>query len=137
MRTSVSLIHGYRWSAIFLYVYTGRIAFSAIGSQDVSSSKTKETQDGFSPGGLCVPQDSGGFGVPPLDAVVVKPYSPKSIYRLAEKVCPPPLLGYVIVNKSSAQVGLTGLCDTAFEDIRSKLDEDNIVGELFSRFTAE
>ena len=32
---------------------------------------------------------------------------------------------------------MTGLCDIAFDDIRSKLDENNIIEELFSPFTAE
>jgi hypothetical protein len=36
-----------------------------------------------------------------------------------------------------AQAGVTGLCDVAFEDIRSNLDESNIIEELFSPFTAE
>jgi len=50
---------------------------------------------------------------------------------------PPPPPSYVVTNKPFTQVGLTELCDNAFEDIQSKLDENNIVGELFSPFTAE
>jgi len=46
-------------------------------------------------------------------------------------------LEFIVTDKCFTQVGLTELCDTAFEDIQSKLDENNIVGELFSPFTAE
>jgi len=112
-------------------MYTGQIAFAAIGSQGVSPLGANETQDD------CAPQDSGNFSVPSPGAVVIKPCSPKSIYRLAEKVCPVPLLGCMVSNRSFTQIGLTGLCDTALEDIQSKLDENNIVRELFSPFTAE
>jgi len=35
------------------------------------------------------------------------------------------------------QVGLTCLGNLAFDNIRSQMDEKNIVGELFSPFTAE
>ena len=35
------------------------------------------------------------------------------------------------------QVGLTRLCDIAFKGIQSQLDENNILEELFSPFTAE
>ena len=100
------------------------------------SPKTKEIRDSYSPDRRYASQDSGGSSVPPPGAVVGDPCSPKSIYHLAEKVCPAPFLGYVVTNKSFTQVGLTELCDTACEDIRLKLDE-NIVGELFSPFTAE
>jgi len=99
-------------------------------------SKT-EAQDSYSPDKQCTPQDSGGLSVPFPGAVPGDPCSPKSIYRLAEKVCPTLLMCYIVTNKSSTQVGLIELCDIAFEDIRSKLDENNIVGELFSPFTAE
>ena len=113
-------------------MYTGRITFAAIGSQDVPS-ETKETQNDR----RYTPQDSGTFSVLPPGVVVGDPCSPKSIYHLAEKVCPTFLLGYVITDRSLTQVGLIELCDTAFEDIQSKLDENNIVRELFSPFTAE
>jgi len=76
VRTSISLIPGCRWGSIFLYVYTGRIMFAAVGWRDVPS-KAKETQDD-SPDRLYVP---------PPGAVAGDPCSPKSIYRLAEKVC--------------------------------------------------
>ena len=135
-QTCVSLIPGCRWSSVFLYVYTGQITFTAIGSQHVPS-KTMGTQDGYSVDERHTPQDSGGLSVPPPDTVVNDPCSPKSIYRLAEKVCPASLLDCVVTGKSFTQIGLAELCNTAFEDIRSKLDENNIVGELFSPFTAE
>ena len=136
VRVCVSLIPGCRWSSVFLYVYTGQITFTAIGSQDVPS-KTMGTQDGHSLDGRYTPHDSGGLSVPPPNTVVGNPCSPKSIYRLAEKVCSAPFLEFIVTDKPFTQVGLTELCDTAFEDIQSKLDENNIIGELFSPFTAE
>ena len=48
-----------------------------------------------------------------------------------------PLSDDVPANDSFAKVGLIGLCDIAFKDIQSKLDENNIAQELFSPFTAE
>jgi len=70
----------YSWGAIFLYVYTGQITFGAIGLRGVSS-ETKEAHDDHS-------LENTGIGVPPPDAAAVEPCSPKSIYRLAEKVRP-------------------------------------------------
>ena len=135
-RTCISLNRGYSWSSIFLYVYTGRITFATIGSQYVPC-KTKKTQDGYSPDRRYTPQGPGAFSVQLPGAVIGDQCSPKSIYHLAGKVRPPSLLGCVVTNESFTQIGLTELCDTAFEDIKSKLDENNIVGELFSPFTAE
>ena len=80
----------YSWGALFLYVYTGQITFGAIGSQGVSPSEAREARDSY----------SGGFRAPPPSAVVTEPCSPKSIYCLAEKVCPALQVGYVVSNGS-------------------------------------
>jgi len=71
-------------------MYTGKITFGSIGSQGVSPSETKGAQDSY----------SGWIGTPPPGAVIAEPCSPKSIYCLAEKVCPALLLGYVVSNVS-------------------------------------
>ena len=75
----IPLIPGYSWGAMFLYVYTGQTAFSAIGSQDPTS---EEPQNGPSEDETKRRQDPGGLGGPPP----VGPCSPKSIYHLAKKV---------------------------------------------------
>ncbi|KAF9793428.1 hypothetical protein BJ322DRAFT_1103822 [Thelephora terrestris] len=107
------------WSAIFLYVYTGQITFAAISSRGVDLSK--DDQNGHSEGEPKPLQDPEGLNspLPPVAFTTFQPCSPKSVYFLANKV------------------GLTGLCDIAFKSIRSNLDENNIIEELFSPFTAE
>ena len=72
----------YSWSAIFLYVYTGQIMFSTFRSQAVASKKTK---NGSFEDETKLPQDPS---VTPPGAVTVEPCSPKSVYRLANKVRP-------------------------------------------------
>ena len=116
-------------------MYTGWITFAAIGSQNATSKK--EVQTGSSGDERKISLDQGGPGTPPPGAVTVEPCSPKSVYRLANEVCLVPLSGDVPANDSFAKVGLIGLCDIAFKDIQSKLDENNIAQELFSPFTAE
>ena len=66
-------------------MYTGQITFANLGSQDVTPSEN-EVQDGCSQGERLSPQESEGLGVPPPGTVVVEPCSPKSVYRLADKV---------------------------------------------------
>ena len=117
-------------------MYTRRIYFGDISSQG-GSPETTEAQDCRSPDKTADPQGSGASCVHSPGAAAAELCSPKSIYRLAEKVRPVPLQGYVVLNHSLAQVGFTELCDIAFEDIRSKLDENNILQELFSPFSAE
>ena len=78
----------YSWSAIILYVYTGRIAFATLRSQDVTPSE-KGAQGGRPRGEKKPPPD---VSVPPPGVVVTEPCSPKSIYCLANKVRLTPLL---------------------------------------------
>jgi len=87
------------WGTIFLYAYTGRITFGTIGSQGASPFEAEERQDGHSPDTTVDPQDSGRFRIPLSGA---GPCSPKSIYRLAEKVRPA-LLGYVVAEMQQLQ----------------------------------
>ena len=70
----------YSWSAIFLYVYTGQIAFTAIDSQRLAH---KEGGNGYSEGET---KCRGEVGAPTPGIIVVGSCSPKSIYSLANKV---------------------------------------------------
>jgi len=88
------------WSAIFLYVYTGQITFTNLGSQGVTTKE--EDRDGCSQGEGTSPQDSGGSSVPSPGAVAVEPCSPKSVYCLADKVRLTPLRGDVVIDSSFA-----------------------------------
>jgi len=115
-------------------MYTGRIAFANLSSQDVTPEK--EVQDDCSQGERKSPQDSGGLSAASPRAFLIEPCSPKSVYCLAEKVCLAPFRKDRVIDSSFAQVGLTGFCHVALEDIRSKLDKNNIMHELFSPFTA-
>ncbi|KAF9793429.1 hypothetical protein BJ322DRAFT_1103824 [Thelephora terrestris] len=105
---------------LLLYVYTGQIAFAAISSTR-GVGLSKDVQNGHSEGEPKPMQDPEGLNspLPPVALTTVQPCSPKSVYFLANKV------------------GLAGLCDIAFEYLWSNLDENNIVEELFSPFTAE
>ena len=70
----------YSWSAIFLYVYTGQVAFTAIDSQRLAH---KEGGNGYSEGET---KCRGEVGAPTPGIIVVGSCSPKSIYSLANKV---------------------------------------------------
>jgi len=118
-------------------VYTDQIKFANLSSQDVIPSEEEETQDGCSQGEGESPQDPEGLSVSSPGAIAVEPCSPKSVYCLANKVRLVPFRSYAITYSFFAQVDLTELCDIAFEDIRSKLDKNNIIHELFSPFTAK
>lgn len=89
-----SLTLRYSWSAIFLYVYTGQIAFAAISSRSVDLS-SKDVQNGHSEGGPKPLQDPEGLNSPltPVAFTALQPCSPKSVYFLANKVCLTHLLG--------------------------------------------
>ena len=116
-------------------MYTGQIKFAATSSQAMAISK--EVQDGHSGDEPKPLQDQENLGALSHGFIAVEQCFPKSIYCLANKVFLECLLGSGATNDHFTQVGLTGLRDIAFEDIRSKLDGDNIVEEMFSPFTAE
>jgi hypothetical protein len=86
VRTHIPLISQHSWSAIFLYVYTGQVAFTTIGPQDVASSKGKETDNSNSQDERTPSQDFRGRSIPP-GVVVLEPCSPKSVYCLVNEVC--------------------------------------------------
>ncbi|KIY53044.1 hypothetical protein FISHEDRAFT_55407 [Fistulina hepatica ATCC 64428] len=80
------------WTALLFYLYTGRIQFNAIGARP---SRTAS-----------------------IDHVGAAPCSPKSMYRLANKI------------------GMERLKRMAVEAIENNLTLENIVEELFSYFTS-
>ena len=82
---------------MFFYVYTGQVTFSPLVSQGATY---KETQKGHSEDEARPPQDREGLGSLPLGSVAAEPCSPKSIYSLANKVCPAPVLDGVDTNST-------------------------------------
>lgn len=106
------------WSAIFFYVYTSRIAFAPLSSRGI---KRAAEEDGTSGSSAPVPNPSQQSGVADSSSPkhVVMEARSKSVYALASKI------------------DLTCLRDLAFDDIKSQLDENNIVQELLSPFTAD
>ena len=113
-------------------MYSGQVAFTAINSQNVAS---EEDQNGCPGDETKSLQDRERQSASP-GIITAEPCSPKSIYQVANQVCfAPP--GDIGTNNFFPQVGLTRLCDIAFKDIQSQLDENNILEELFSPFTAE
>ncbi|KAJ7062244.1 hypothetical protein C8F01DRAFT_1136995 [Mycena amicta] len=81
------------WKALLYYLYTGRVRFMALRSESEPASEE--------PNGPTEPQ-----------------CSPKSMYRLADKL------------------GLADLQGLAFQSISSRLSENNIIQEVFSSFTS-
>ena len=69
----------YSWSAIFLYMYTGQVAFAAIDSQRITHNGQNDDSEGET-------KDRGEVGAPPPAVIAFKSCSPKSIYSLANKV---------------------------------------------------
>ena len=80
-------------------MYTGQIAFAALGSQNGTPSE-KEVQDGWSQGERKCPQDSDGLSAPPSGITVVERCSPKSVYSLANKVCLVPVRSDAVADSS-------------------------------------
>ena len=112
-------------------MYAGQITFAPIGSQRAS----KGVQNGHLGGEPT--RDREGLDAPPPGFIGIEPCSPKSVYCLANQVCFPLFVSNGGTNILLLQVALTRLRVMAFKDIRSKLDENNIIEELFSPFTAE
>jgi hypothetical protein len=101
VRTHIPLISLHSWSAIFLYVYTGQVAFTTIGPQDVASSKGKGTHNNNSQDERTPSQDSRGRSVPP-GVVVLESCSPKSVYCLVNEVRLTTVLDAAAINISLA-----------------------------------
>ena len=101
VRAYILPIPRYSWSAIFLYVYTGQIKFAAIDSQDIPSEEPQNVLSEVEPK---PPQDRDGFDAPPPSAIVVDPCSPKSIYKLANKVCLSSPRSDIVTNTSPRRV---------------------------------
>jgi len=89
------------WQALLFYLYTDQILWSPLKSQIVNHSEL--TRD--------IAIDANPSGAPPC--------SPKSMYRLANKV------------------GLEPLKNLAFDAMRARLSDSNIIRELGSNFTSK
>ncbi|KAJ7612773.1 hypothetical protein FB45DRAFT_1036982 [Roridomyces roridus] len=93
------------WKALLYFLYTGRVHFCTLKSQE------------------------------PQESVVVGPTcSPKSMYRLADKVNLP--VSTLIQLFDSSKLGLEDLQALALASISSHLSEQNILQEVFSSFTS-
>lgn len=107
------------WRSLFFYLCTDEISFAPLKSQ----------------GGdfrlACI------LGAPPDTA---PPCSPKSIYILAGLVCPffsdLFFCSVALIESVPPKLKLHPLSELAFADIESKLSEDNIVEEFFSRVSS-
>ena len=73
-------------------MYTGQVTFTPISSQGMASN---EIQNGHCVDEAKPPHGGGRLGSLPPSVTMVKPCSPKSIYCLANKVCPALFLGDV------------------------------------------
>lgn len=102
-----------------LYLYTGTIEFAPFGSNENRRSRSTEI-------------------VTPSDDKVPRP-SPKSIYRLADKVCTSPLYPSQAPYALSPQYDVPALKILALDHIRSELTKTkcDIVEEAFSTFTSQ
>ena len=103
-----------------MYLYTNVIEFAPFGSEENRRSRSAEI-------------------VSPSDDKVPRP-SPKSIYRLADKVCGPVLLlcsEYSVSDKLPLQYDAPVLKNLALNHIRGELAKCDIVEESFSRFTSQ
>jgi len=103
-----------------MYLYTKAIEFAPYGSDEHRKSRSAEI-------------------VTPSDDRVPRP-SPKSIYRLADKVCTlffTVYLGYPISDKPSPQYDVPALRTLALDHIRAGVANCDIVEETFSRFASQ
>ena len=97
-----------------MYLYTSAIEFAPFGSNENRRSRSAEI-------------------VTPSDDKVPRP-SPKSIYRLADKVCTRPPYPSQAPYTRSPQYDVPALKILALNHIRGELTKCDIVKEAFSRF---
>ena len=118
-------------------MYTSSIRFAPLSSRGLKKMIAKEEEATASSAPISnSPQNSGVANASFLKKVVVEECSPKSVYALANKV----QQHFLPLSKSQLtppQIDLACLRDLAFDDIKSQLDETNILQELLSPFTAE
>ena len=133
--TLVLNVSCFSWSAIFFYVYTSQITFSAIRSlRTTTKSQGEEAPHELSP--IEESPEEEVASITPSRAAVDESCSPKSVYALTSKVCSA-CISAVELFLTPWQIGFTCLRDLAFDNIESQLNEKNIVNELFSPFTVE
>ena len=107
-----------RWRSVFFYLYTGQISFAPLRSQGVDSRSRYILENTTA-------------GSPP-------PCSPKSIYLIANLVCPlQPTNRNFPLTPCCSKLNVEPLRELALKDIESKVSEENVVEELFSCITAK
>ncbi|KAF9643633.1 hypothetical protein BDM02DRAFT_1403367 [Thelephora ganbajun] len=106
------------FQAFLVYLYMNAIEFAPSGSEENRRSRSAEIAT-------------------PSDNKIPRP-SPKSIYRLADKVCTrsPRLTQRSGSDKPSSQYDIPALKTLALDHIRGELGKCNIVEESFSRFAS-
>jgi hypothetical protein len=118
---SLSLLMFGSWQAYIFYLYTGDITFAPLASE--LSGRTRDVAADYHTKYPHKPS----------------PCSPKSTYRLAEKVRPVINLAaieHLSLTSLTCKLGDKSLQDRALEAIGHRLSEYNIVDELFSKFTS-
>jgi len=100
-----------------MYLYTNAIEFAPFGSRENRRSRGAE---------IATPSDDN----------VPRP-SPKSIYRLADKVCTRPSQPPPAFHILSSQYDVPALKTLALNHIRGELTKCDIVEEAFGRFTSQ
>lgn len=106
-----------RWKSLFFYRCTDGILFAPLKSQGVDSR-------------LNYIREKTVATAPP-------PCSPKSIYVLASLVRQPSIqMVSDVALRHRTELEIQPLCDSAFADIKSKVSQSNVVGEVFSWVTA-
>ncbi|EIW82774.1 hypothetical protein CONPUDRAFT_163852 [Coniophora puteana RWD-64-598 SS2] len=108
------------WRAFLFYIYTGQVNFSPMSPQN---------------GGKVEPDSLANE-----TKLKCSPCSPKSMYRLAIKVRPPPFAFYEptkLTDHSRLKLQLEPLKQLAFDEIRRHLTKDTILHEVLSKFTAK
>ena len=99
-----------------MYLYTGDIKFAPYGSKENRKSRSAEI--------VSLSEDS-----------IPRP-SPKSIYRLADKVCPFVAVALAL-NRHSPKYDIPALKQLALENIRHGLGQCDLVEEVFSEFSSK
>lgn len=106
---------------MIFYLSTGHISFAPL---------TRSCESKLSRSVACLPtQQESRSGLP------TKP-SPKSMYRLADKVSGHRVRLAVMLTQFHQQLGLDDLAQLSLKNIKSQLTTDVIVHELFSKFTS-
>ena len=104
-----------------MYLYTSEIEFAPFGSKGNRRSRTSEI---VTPSAWNIPRPS-----------------PKSIYRLADKVCPLSTISvacprHLVSDELALQYDVPALKNLAFDNIHRGLGKCDIIEESFSKFAS-